>query len=367
VAGGAVVTSRALWYATRGTGVVSLILLTAVVVLGVVTSRRTRSERWPRFAVAGLHRNLTLLVLVFLGLHIATTVLDGFAPIRWLDAVVPFASAYRPLWLGFGAVAFDLLLALTATSLLRTRIGYRPWRALHWLAYASWPVALVHGLGTGSDAGAGWLQALALVCVAAVVVAVLVRLAGTAWTPVRTGATALALIVPLGVLVWYRGGPGAPGWASRAGTPPTLLASAATDAARVRTGRTAPQRAPQLPAAPFTASLDGTLSQSSPDASGLVEVDIRAKTHRPAPGVLWVRLRGSPTGDGGVQMSASGASYGPPGAPEQYIGHIVGLQGTHVLLDLRDGTQQLSVQVDLRIDAASRVSGDVVARSGATQ
>ena len=149
-----------MWYATRGTGVVSLILLTAIVCLGVAGVRRLGSRQWPRHLVAGLHRNLTLVALVFLALHIATTVLDGFAPIALQDAVVPFGSAYRPVWLGLGAVAFDLLLALTITSLLRGRFGFRTWRLFHWLAYAAWPIALVHALGTGSDGRVGWMQVL---------------------------------------------------------------------------------------------------------------------------------------------------------------------------------------------------------------
>jgi DMSO/TMAO reductase YedYZ heme-binding membrane subunit len=147
------VSSHALWFATRGFGVVSLLLLTAIVVLGVASATRWKSARWPRFVVAGLHRNLTLLALVFIASHVITTVADGFAPISFLNAVLPFTSAYRPVWLGLGAVAFDLLLALTITSLLRARIGYGRWRALHWLAYASWPIALVHGLGTGTTRG----------------------------------------------------------------------------------------------------------------------------------------------------------------------------------------------------------------------
>jgi sulfoxide reductase heme-binding subunit YedZ len=354
---------RALWYATRGTGVVSLVILTGVVALGVATSRRARTDRWPRFLVAGLHRNLTLLALVFLAAHIATTVLDGFAPIRWLDAVLPFASAYRPVWLGLGAVAFDLLLALTVTSLLRTRIGYRPWRALHWLAYAAWPVALVHALGTGSDARAGRLQALAAACVVVVAAAVLARLARTQWTPPRAGATALVLIVPLAVFAWYRDGPGRRGWAGRAGTPATLLRAAARPVPPNH--RSAPPRPPQLHPAPFTAALVGRLQESSQDEHGLVVLDIRATTRRPAPGVLWVRLQGVPTEGGGVQMTASGASYGPPGAPEEYVGRIVGLEGTRILLALRHGSRRLSVRVDLRLDALPRISGVAVVRKGA--
>src|SRR6476660_6581081 len=103
LAGGRGVSSHALWFATRGFGVVSLLLLTAIVVLGVAGATRWRSTRWPRFVVAGLHRNLSLLVLVFIALHVLTTVADGFAPISLLNAVLPFSSPYRPVWLGLGA------------------------------------------------------------------------------------------------------------------------------------------------------------------------------------------------------------------------------------------------------------------------
>ena len=140
-----------MWYVARAAGIVSLLLLTGSVLLGILTSVRWFSDRWPRFTTTLVHRNLSLLAVVFLVVHVATVVIDGFAPIRWLDAIVPFASPYRPFWLGLGTVAFDLVLALIATSLLRNRIGPRLWRGTHWLAYACWPIAVVHGMGTGSD------------------------------------------------------------------------------------------------------------------------------------------------------------------------------------------------------------------------
>ena len=163
-----------LWYLSRGTGVVSLVLLTAALVLGVAGSLRAR----PRVALAGLHRNLPLLAIAFVTAHVLTTVADGYAPIGVKDAILPFLSPYRPVWLGLGTVAFDLLLALVATSLLRARIGLRGWRAVHWLAYASWPVALMHGLGTGSDGKSGWLLLLTAAC--AIAVAARRRVAGAA-------------------------------------------------------------------------------------------------------------------------------------------------------------------------------------------
>jgi predicted ferric reductase len=168
--------TEVLWYLTRGTGLVSLVLLTASLLLGILQVSRWSSPRWPRFITAGLHKNVSLLVTAFLGVHIATTVIDGYVPIRWMDVVVPFISRYQPLWLGLGAVAVDLLIAITVTSLLRPLLGYRAWRAVHWFTYACWPLALFHGVAIGTDTGIGPVLVLYLSCAAAVVAATCWRL-----------------------------------------------------------------------------------------------------------------------------------------------------------------------------------------------
>ena len=157
-----------LWYATRATGLVALLLLTVSVLLGILTAGRFASGNWPRFLTQGLHRNVSLLVLAFLALHVGTTVLDTYTSIPLTAAFVPFASAYKTAWLSLGAVAFDLLLALVATSLVRKRLGHRSWRRVHWLAYACWPVAVAHGLGIGTDRSTTWVFVLSMVCVLAV-------------------------------------------------------------------------------------------------------------------------------------------------------------------------------------------------------
>ena len=165
-----------LWYTTRGAGAVSLVLLTAVVLLGLMTSLRFETESWPRFLAAGLHRNLALMSVIFVVLHVVTAVVDPYAHLGWAPAVIPFASSYRTFWLGLGTIAAELMMAIIATSLLRRFLGHRSWRAVHWLAYVSWPVAFVHSLGTGTDAGSDWLLGLGVICGGAVVVAVVGRL-----------------------------------------------------------------------------------------------------------------------------------------------------------------------------------------------
>ena len=161
-----------LWYTTRGAGAVTLILLTAVVVLGVLSALRAQSPRWPRFLTTGLHRNLALVTIVFLALHIVTAVVDPFTHLGWLAAVVPFSSYYRTFWLGLGVISYELLVAIVVTSLLRGFIGHGAWRAIHWLSYASWPLGVIHGFGTGTDTWSAWMLILSLACIAAVAVSV---------------------------------------------------------------------------------------------------------------------------------------------------------------------------------------------------
>ena len=163
--------STAFWYASRATGVVAIVLLTAVVVLGVGVSRQQRLPGLPRFAGLHLHRYLSLLAVGFVAVHVLTAVADSYVSIRLAAVIIPFTSAYKPIWLGLGAVALDLIAALIVTSLLRHRIGRRAWRSVHWLAYLTWPVALAHSIGASRDLRSGPLLALTAGCAVAVLAA----------------------------------------------------------------------------------------------------------------------------------------------------------------------------------------------------
>jgi len=180
------VSDSILWYTTRGAGAVTLILLSCVVILGVLSTLRVQSQSWPRFLTTGLHRNLALMTLVFLGLHIVTSVVDPFTNLGWASAIIPFSSSYRTFWLGLGVISFELLLVIVATSLLRGYLGHRAWRAIHWLTYAAWPVGVLHGVGTGTDTWSAWMLAITAGCVAAVGVAIVMRLTGGSSDPLAT-------------------------------------------------------------------------------------------------------------------------------------------------------------------------------------
>ena len=241
-------------------------------------------------------------------------------PIGLKDAFLPFLSAYRPVWLGLGAVAFDLLLALIVTSLLRVRIGLRIWRVVHWLAYAAWPVALVHALGTGSDARTGWLGVLAVACTGAVALSVLWRawVARSGSVPLRAGVALAALAVPVAILLWATSGPLQTGWAARAGTPKSLLASTRLAAARRTAAAPTAQAAVVVPQAALPASFHSSFRgrlHEKPAGQGLVTVSIDGSTTGGFDGRVHVALRGAPIDGGGVQMIDNTVGLLPGGRP----------------------------------------------------
>ncbi len=253
----------ALWYAARSSGYVSLLMLTAILVLGILTAMRWDSVEWPRFLTQAVHRNLSLLVLVFLGIHIVTSVVDPFAGISVLNTVAPFTGSYRPVWMGLGVLSMELLAALVVTSLLRQRIGFVLWRVIHWAAYACWPLALLHTLGTGSDVRSVWALVLGLGCVGAVVFAIVWRLTANpdrVRLPVRAVSLTLTAAATIAVLGFAAAGPLHSGWAKAAGTPDRLLATSNGTAGTAATP--APTAAPGL-AAGLTDQLSGTALQSN--------------------------------------------------------------------------------------------------------
>jgi len=384
-----------LWYMTRATGLVSLILLSATVVLGIVASVGWTTERWPRFLSQSVHRNLSLLCIVLIAVHVVTTVVDGFVPISLLDAVIPFQTPYRPLWVGFGAVALDLLLAVAITSGFRRRIGVRAWRGIHWLAYLCWPIALLHGLGSGSDTRLSVALFVTIICAASVVAAVGWRLVtGRGFAPSRR---ITAAVVGLGtiivILVVAVTGPLGPGWSRRAGTSPALLAqlnaafastgasstgasstssgssSTSSGSSSTSSGSSSSTTAPTQPTAPsssggtvprppFTASVQGTYQTSAPNRDGQVSVVLTMTPSGATSTPLVVKLIGTAV-NGGVAMSSSQITWG------QDTGSVTALQGSTIGATMSGPGGSLDLTMDLALDQSKgTVTGTVSGTTG---
>lgn len=355
------INSQALWYTTRGTGLVAMVLLTVTLVLGITQIVRFARPGLPRFVISGLHKNASLVAMVLLAVHIVTAVADTYAPISVVDVFVPFTGTYRPVWLGLGALALDLMIVLVISSLIRDRIGLRLWRAIHWAAYASWPVALAHGLGTGTDTKISWVLAVYALCLASVVGSLGWRLV-TDWNPDnalrRTTLLLAAATTVLAVIVWTAAGPLRPGWARAAGTPASLLGKA----------RTASVSLPATPSSalnpPFTDSFAGSLRQGS-DGEGAVSVTISGVATGAVTGHLALTLQGTPASGGGITLSTGQATFGPTAEPAQYTGAVVRLAGQVVVASVTDATgKHLTLHIELEIDQSSSSVAGVI-RAGA--
>jgi sulfoxide reductase heme-binding subunit YedZ len=167
---------QALWALGRGTGVVALVMFTLTLVLGIVTRSGRAGLGIGRFGIAELHRTAALTGTTLIAFHVASLFLDPYAQLHLVDLVFPFLGSYRPVWLGLGTLAIDVLVVVTLVSLLRERLGPRVFRTVHYATYALWPMALLHALGNGTDSGTIWLRGLAAGCAAAVALAISWRL-----------------------------------------------------------------------------------------------------------------------------------------------------------------------------------------------
>jgi sulfoxide reductase heme-binding subunit YedZ len=360
--------STALWYLTRATGLVSLVLLSATVVLGVVASVGWTTKRWPRFLSQSVHRNLSLFSLVLIGVHVVTTVADGYVPIGYLDAVIPFRTPYRPLWVGFGALAFDLLLAVAITSGLRRRIGTRAWRSVHWLAYVCWPIALLHGLGAGTDARLSLTLLIDVLCIVSVVGAVGWRLVtGRTFSPRRRIAAAIIGVTTLiGIGIVAIAGPLRPGWSQRAGTSTSVLAQLNTSfqsgsgtAAGTSSNTTAPSTG-GVPSVPFSQSVQGTYQTSAPNQDGQVSVVLTMAASGSTGTPLVVKLNGASV-NGGVAMSSSQVTWGPD------TGTVTALQGSTIGAKVTGPKGSMDLTMQLNLDQATgTMTGTVSGTAGST-
>ena len=300
---------------------------------------------------------------------------DGYVPIGLADAVVPFRSPYRPFWVGLGAVALDLLLAVLVTSALRHRIGYGSWRFVHWLAYLCWPVAVLHGLGTGSDASLGPVLAIDALCTAAVLAVVAWRLAtgrsfGTRRRLIGAAVAVVATVVIAGVAAL---GPLRPGWSHRSGTSSALLAqiaarhtaagssaagssaagSSAAGSSAVPPPTTAPvtagggtgEPAGSVPTAPFSYPVTGSRS-TTPTASGDVRIALDLQLGDPTSTRLTIDLDGVAAPGGGVALQTGAVEFGP------YPGTVISLDGDTVVATV-PGAGPLTLTVTLRVDQRS--------------
>ncbi|HEX6140781.1 MAG TPA: ferric reductase-like transmembrane domain-containing protein [Candidatus Limnocylindria bacterium] len=236
------------WEVARVGGMVAYVLATGSVVLGLLLSLGVRSSRWPRFITTELHRFISLLSLVFIGVHTLAVFVDPFTAFTPAEVLVPFTTHYRPAWIGIGIVSGYLAIAVWASEYVRPFVGYRAWRTFHYLSFAVFILGAVHGLGSGSDSREAWALAVYAVTLGAVAVLMAWRLARALQPGARDAAIAGLVAVLAGMAIFAVAGPAQAGWNEIANNGNGNGASAAWLASQ-------PQPATLLPAG-FSASLD---------------------------------------------------------------------------------------------------------------
>lgn len=178
------------WYIARASGL-SLYLTLWVATVGGLALTTSLLDRWvSRSGVLSIHAFATHLAYGFLALHMLSIAADPTVHYGFRELLAPFAAGWREPWTGLGVLAGQLTVVIGASFGLRPRIGVRVWRALHWLTFPLYGMALLHGVGAGSDTGQPWVKALYLATGAVVVVFTLYRVLRGARGSQRTAARA---------------------------------------------------------------------------------------------------------------------------------------------------------------------------------
>ena len=148
------------WYVARAGGILAYVLLSGSVILGLLLSARAKLPKWPRFALEDIHRFVGLLAGTFIAIHVGALLVDSYMPFSLANILVPGTAPYRPVSVAFGVIAAELLVALALTNRYRKALSHRFWRRAHYLNFAVWLLALVHGIAAGSDRATVWMLAL---------------------------------------------------------------------------------------------------------------------------------------------------------------------------------------------------------------
>jgi DMSO/TMAO reductase YedYZ heme-binding membrane subunit len=347
--------SAVTWEAARAGGFVAFGLVTASVSLGLLLGLRVSTPRLPRFLTNEVHGFLAVTALAFAGVHVLAVWLDPFTRFGLGEILVPLASHYRPIWMGLGIVALDLALAVWISTRLRSRIGYGRWRRLHYLAFAVYAAALVHGLATGTDTRTSWGTAVYAASALLVGGLIAVRLARSAGRSARSALAALDLVVVLG-LTWALAGPLSAGWGRHRAQAVASAPAAPAAATRAR-GPADPFRAG------FRSVIGGRLRATGPDALGEVTLRIGTILSRRPGGLLEVILHGPPVEGGGVQVTASRVLLGLDPRAALYQGRLTALDGNEMtaLVGRRGSLRALRLRITLTDLAPDGVRGLVAA------
>lgn len=362
----AVISISPLWYISRSAGFVGMALLAIIGILGIITAANLQFGRGARFVAPEVHRSLSLLAVVVLIIHVGAAVLDKYSHIGFKDIFIPFLSQYRPIWVGVGAVAIDLGLAVLITSLLRVKMGYRSWKAIHWIAYPIFVLSLIHALGTGSDTVMSYGKLFYLVIGGVFVLAVIARLLSARQMVAgrKIALIGLSFVVSLVILVWTFVGPLASNWATRAkgGLAQAVLTSTKVPVKSTTTTTTEPRLRSLVIGSGYTSGWSGKVDESPANSQGEIAIRLIGTLSQDPSFKLSIVLIGFPQ-DGGVSMASSLVEIASDSGTILYKGTVTSLSGTTIVSSISSATgASVTINSSLTLsNSSSSFSGTVKA------
>lgn len=349
------------WDVARAGGFTGYILLTLSVALGLMLTMHWQSAgRWPRLINSELHNFVTLLSLIFVGVHVLAVWLDPFTRFGWSEVFIPFVSHYRPLWMALGIVALYLGLAIGLSTWVRPLIGYAWWRRLHMLTLICYGLVTVHGIATGSDTRTWWAVLIYLGSALGIAVLLLIRLLEPAGAhgrahPVWASLVAAAMVVGG---FWMLLGPLQAGWNASAnngnGSGARIAIPSANSTATPGAGGATGDASAFASA--FSAQVQGSFTQRGPDDNGTVSYEFQGTLQNGASGQLDLRLSGQEDGSGSVNITTTSATLGTAANPGLYTGQVTQLssdgsrwQMAATLTRSGGGSGSLTIALSLRV------------------
>ncbi len=363
------------WDIARAGGFAAYILLTLSVAIGLALTLHWQSARWPRLINSEMHNFVTLLSLIFTGVHVLAVWIDPFTRFGWNEVLIPFASHYRPTWMALGIVSLYMGLAIALSTWLRPYIGYAWWRRLHVFTLVIFGLVLVHGIATGSDTSTWW----GVIIYGGSVLLVGTLLWQRLYWPANAQSNAhpviamLVLVITLVGTVWTVLGPLQPGWNVIAnngnGSGAAIGVPVTNNSAAKSSGSSNNSFLPS-----FTGQLQGQMTQSGPDSNGLTTLQLHMTILNGPQGTVQVTLQGQGQGgdDGGLAVSSSLVTLGGSQSAVTYSGPLTQLNGdrlwhmTALLKGTGASSQQILVTMDIRVSRNSGQCSGTISGTGST-
>ncbi len=354
------------WDVARAGGFTAYILMMLSVAVGLALTMHWQSPKWPRLINSELHNFLALLGTVFIGIHVLAVWVDPFTRFGWAEVFLPFVSNYRPLWMAFGIVALYLGIAVGISTWIRPFIGYKLWRGLHMLTLLAFILVTIHGIATGSDTRTWWgvlIYGGSVLIVGSLLWQRLIKPANPQSRAHPVFATAVIIVMLVGTL-WTLIGPLQPGWNATANNGQGSGGSTVLAASKGSQSSKSSQVSPFAP--PFTAQIQGTLTQSGPDSNGNVTIVINSTLSQGASGALQITLQGQPGGDdGSLNITNTHVVLGTNTQTPLYSGPLTTLNAdrqwhmTAQLTGTGTASGQLNVRIDVQVNTQQQVSGTI--------